>query len=544
MADAIKGTYAYLPAAEAGGSVLPLRILVVGSFYPDDTDIPDVYPDPVTLPLDISLLMRQKPVTLRRVVPCSMMPGGLDIALTFSCLDDFAIESFAVQLPLVRQGLILRDKLVRKAIEPGTGKVPPECSFFSTWLAERHDQPACVVVAQLDAMLREVLIAVYEDPVLRQLESSWLGLDLLARGKPPGCQVALLSLPVGCLESELCSNADARDTAFYECVYSRAYGQFGGVPFAAVIMDRSLGAEDANSDLVHRLAALGEMIHAPFLLQPSPQYLGLSDWGAMITASGPCPGSIRLAERLGPVLSQYIVLAAPGMVLRPRRCMAHRTCTHPLFEEPAGGLVSGNPAYAIGRILLDSAARTGSFTDIGGISAARITVLSAVDRADGAIRFPPLQTRLPPATVSALLRSGVSVLSANDETPFFPGLVSLAFALASERQDGHDQERLSYLFMVLRMAHCLKVVGREAVGSNASVSEVDATLSKWLRQFVSDVEHPATALRARRPLRQAAVQVHEEQDRPGVFAVTLKMVPHSHHLSANGELSVSLLVGG
>jgi predicted component of type VI protein secretion system len=224
--------------------------------------------------------------------------------------------------------------------------------------------------------------------------------------------------------------------------------------------------------------------------------------------------------------------------------MAHRTCTHPLFEEPAGDLVSGNPAYAIGMILLDSAARTGSFTDIGGISAARITVLSAVARADGAIRFPPLQTRLPPATVSALLRSGISVLSANDETPFFPGLVSLAFALASERQDGHDQERLSYLFMVLRMAHCLKVVGREAVGSNASVSEVDATLSKWLRQFVSDVEHPATALRARRPLRQAAVQVHEEQGRPGVFAVTLKMVPHSHHLSANGELSVSLLVGG
>jgi type VI secretion system protein ImpD len=85
---------------------------------------------------------------------------------------------------------------------------------------------------------------------------------------------------------------------------------------------------------------------------------------------------------------------------------------------------------------------------------------------------------------------------------------------------------VQYILCVSRFAHFIKIIGRERVGSFATPEDCERYLQQWLRQYVTGSDSPSDEMRARFPLREGRVRVHELPGKPGSFACTVHLQPH------------------
>jgi type VI secretion system protein ImpC len=96
--------------------------------------------------------------------------------------------------------------------------------------------------------------------------------------------------------------------------------------------------------------------------------------------------------------------------------------------------------------------------------------------------------------------------------------------------------QLQYIFSVCRIAHYLKSMMRDKIGSFASTGSVQEFLNRWIRQYVVEDDNATQETKAAYPLRAANVEVSEVPGRPGVFRAVSFIRPHFQL----DELSVSL----
>jgi type VI secretion system protein ImpC len=98
---------------------------------------------------------------------------------------------------------------------------------------------------------------------------------------------------------------------------------------------------------------------------------------------------------------------------------------------------------------------------------------------------------------------------------------------------------LPYLFVVNRLAHYIKVIQRENIGSWKTRSELQSELQKWIRQYVADQDNPPAAVRSKRPLREAKIEVSEDPGNPGWFRVDMSVRPHFKYMGSSFTLSLA-----
>ncbi len=94
------------------------------------------------------------------------------------------------------------------------------------------------------------------------------------------------------------------------------------------------------------------------------------------------------------------------------------------------------------------------------------------------------------------------------------------------------------MMIVNRLAHYLKVLQREQIGSPERASGLESQLNKWIRQYVADQENPSSEVRGRRPLRTAQVIVSDVEGDPGWYRVSLNVRPHFKYMGADFTLSL------
>lgn len=99
--------------------------------------------------------------------------------------------------------------------------------------------------------------------------------------------------------------------------------------------------------------------------------------------------------------------------------------------------------------------------------------------------------------------------------------------------------QLPYLFIVNRLAHYIKVLQREQIGSWKERQDLERELNTWLKQYIADQENPSSDVRSRRPLRAAQIVVQDVAGDPGWYQVSLVVRPHFKYMGANFEISWS-----
>jgi type VI secretion system protein ImpC len=98
--------------------------------------------------------------------------------------------------------------------------------------------------------------------------------------------------------------------------------------------------------------------------------------------------------------------------------------------------------------------------------------------------------------------------------------------------------QLPYMFIVSRLAHYIKVIQRENIGSWKEKSDLNRELNTWIKQYVAEMDDATAAVRGRRPLRQAEVVVEDVEGDPGWYRVGIKVRPHFKYMGAFFTLSL------
>ena len=96
--------------------------------------------------------------------------------------------------------------------------------------------------------------------------------------------------------------------------------------------------------------------------------------------------------------------------------------------------------------------------------------------------------------------------------------------------------QLPYIFAVSRIAHYMKSIMRDKIGSFASRQNVQDFLNTWLAQYVLLDDSASQEAKAKYPLREARVDVVEVPGKPGVYRAAAFLRPHFQL----DELTISL----
>jgi type VI secretion system protein ImpC len=87
-----------------------------------------------------------------------------------------------------------------------------------------------------------------------------------------------------------------------------------------------------------------------------------------------------------------------------------------------------------------------------------------------------------------------------------------------------------------RIAHYLKAICRDKIGSFMTRADCETFLNNWISNYVLELDDATQDAKAKRPLKQARIDVTEDKASPGCYKAIAYLKPHFQL----DELGVSL----
>lgn len=414
-------------------------------------------------------------------------------------------------------------------------------------------------IASLDGLIGAQLDAVLHHPRLRRLEGTWRGLAWLVRGVPPGARVKLRALnaawPELCRDLERAAEFDQSN--LFRQIYENEFGTPGGEPYGLLVVDhevRHRTAPGAPTDDVAGLGALAGVAaaaFAPVVVQASPALLhvdAFTDLAAVTDPAAPLrgPEHARWRGLAGQEDMRFVAVALPRLLARPpwgddpARADGFR---YREYAPDAGCRVWMGAGYAFAAAAARAFAHYGWPADVRGCEADRpggglVTDLAAepfeTDPHGSWVRQ-PLDVVLTDRQERTLVDAGLMPVSAlpYGHEAVFGAVRSLQ---SPRRYQGPNAEaananarlsaQVNSMLCTARFAHCIKLLGRQMVGSFRTAEEIEQRLQEWLTGYVNGTLAGGAEAHARHPLVNGRVTVRERPGRPGVFGCTMLLQPH------------------
>ncbi len=97
-----------------------------------------------------------------------------------------------------------------------------------------------------------------------------------------------------------------------------------------------------------------------------------------------------------------------------------------------------------------------------------------------------------------------------------------------------------------RVAHYIKVMIRDKIGSFMTAPECEGLLRHWLFKYTTGRDDLEWEAQARYPLREASVKVKEHPEKPGHYLCVIHLVPHyqTDQMVSELELVTELVQSG
>jgi type VI secretion system protein ImpC len=134
---------------------------------------------------------------------------------------------------------------------------------------------------------------------------------------------------------------------------------------------------------------------------------------------------------------------------------------------------------------------------------------------------------------------GLTMRKDSDNACFFSANSAQKAKYFGQSEEGRNAEmnyrlgtQLPYLFITCRLAHYIKVLQREQIGSWKERADLERELNKWINQYVADQDVISADIRSRRPLRKAAITVEDVPGHAGWYKVDMKVRPHFKYMGA------------
>jgi type VI secretion system protein ImpC len=404
------------------------------------------------------------------------------------------------------------------------------------------------MIAEIDKRISAQINEIMHHPKVQQLESAWRGLKYLIDKVDfrENIRVELLNCSKEDLLQDFEDSPEVVKSGLYRTVYSAEYGTFGGKPFGLMIANYDFGPGPQDMALLSKVASVAAMSHTPFIANTAPQMFGIDKFEDL-------PRLKDLQSQFeGP---RYVGLTLPRFLLR----LPYGQNTVPTksfnFEEDVVGrhesYLWGPASIAFATRVADSFAKYRWCPNIIG------------PQAGGAVDNLPLhqfeamgeiQTKIPTEVQLTERREfelseqgfiGLVFRKGSNNAAFFSANSCQKPKLFGNSPEGKVAEtnfrlgtQLPYMFVITRLAHYLKVLQREQIGTWKQRTDLQRELNQWIGQYVSDMENPAPGVRSRRPLRSAAITVEDVEGQPGWYKCGIQVRPHFKYMGASFTLSL------
>ncbi|MCM0082094.1 type VI secretion system contractile sheath large subunit [Geomonas sp. Red32] len=418
------------------------------------------------------------------------------------------------------------------------------------------------MIAQLDRKLSQQLDEILHHPEFQRLESAWRSLAFLVDRTDfrENNRIDLLNASKEDLSEDFEDSPEVIKSGLYKTVYSAEYGQFGGKPYGALIGNFEFGHGPQDIKLLQNVAAVASIAHAPFIAAVAPGFFSCEDYTSLpnlkdISAILEGPQYAKWRSFRESEEARYVGLTLPRFLLRLPYGEESNPVKNAGYEEGVTGSHQrycwGNAAFAFATRLTESFANFRWCANIIG------------PQGGGTVDDLPLhhyqsmgalQSKIPTEVLVSerrefeLAEEGfipLTMRKGSDNAAFFSANSAQKPKFYGASKEGKEAElnhrlglQLPYVFIVSRLAHYLKVLQRENIGSWKERADLESELNLWIRQYVSDMDNPMPGVRSRCPLRQAEVSVEEVPGEAGWYRVGLKVTPHFKYMGAYFTLSL------
>jgi len=424
--------------------------------------------------------------------------------------------------------------------------------------------PALVddMIADIDQKMSRQVDAVLHNAEFQKLESSWRSLKFLIDRTDfrENNKIEILSAKKEELLGDFEDAPEVTKSGLYRKIYTQEYGQFGGQPFGLIVGNYEFGAGAQDIKLLQSVASVATMAHAPFVAAASAQMFGLQDFSGLpnlkdLKSIFEGPQYIKWQSFRTSEDARNVALALPHFLLRlPYGPDTQPTKKFNYKEEVSGGNNSflwGNAAFAFASRITDSFAKYRWCANIIG------------PQGGGAVEDLPIyqyeamgeiQTKIPTEILISERREfelaeegfiALAMRKGSDNAAFFSANSCQKPKFFGISKEGKEAElnyklgtQLPYTFVISRLAHYIKVIQRENIGTWKERGDLERELNNWIRQYVADQDNPSPGVRSRRPLRQAEITVSDVEGDPGWYRVSLKVRPHFKYMGASFTLSL------
>ncbi|ECV9822992.1 type VI secretion system contractile sheath large subunit [Salmonella enterica subsp. houtenae] len=441
-------------------------------------------------------------------------------------------------------------------------------AFIAAMLESNNDEEPVdilavnAMIADIDDRMGRQMDLLVHSPEFQELESFLLSLKLLVDRADPRENIKIHVLHA--TKEELLDDfefaPEITQSAFYRHVYSSGFGQFGGEPVAAIIGNYAFKNSTADMKLLKYISAVSAMAHSPFLSSVSPTFFGLESFtelpGIKDVAAifeGPAYTKWRALREVED--SKYLGLTAPRFLLRhpyapdenPVKSFNYREDVSQNHEN----YLWGNTAFLLASNIAESFARFRWAPNIigpqsgGAVKDLPVHLYEAMGQLQAKI---PTEILITDRREYELAEEGFITLTmrkGSDNAAFFSANSVQKPKTFPNTAEGKAAEtnyklgtQLPYLFVITRLAHYIKVLQREQIGSWKERGDLERELNTWIRQFVADQENPPADVRSRKPLRQAKIEVSDVEGEPGWYQVSLSVRPHFKYMGASFDLSL------
>lgn len=413
----------------------------------------------------------------------------------------------------------------------------------------------------VDAQLNEVLHA----PEFQAIEAQWASLaDLIQHTNfKANIQLSLLDVSKDEAYTDLELNAaDIAGSEFFKKLYVAEYDQYGGTPYGGVVGLYEFS--NTPQDLLW-LKTMGKICtagHAPFVSAVSPTFFGctsmrevaqLRDLHSLLDSPKYAAwNSLRDTEE-----AAYIGLTLPRYVVR----QPYNNETNPAqglsFTEKVRGdneseYLWGNSAMLFARNLVRSFENSGWCQHIRGpkggglVSDLPVHVFNL--RGEEELKL-PVEIAIPDFREYELARSGFMPLiqkKGSADAVFFSAQSLKKSHTFKDPKDSENSQlvtNLSYTYSISRIAHYLKCIMRDNIGSTANAQSIYSQIDRWISGYVTALVNPDDLTLRYYPFKAYSLKVSEVPGKVGWYHCNLSILPHIQFEGMDVDLRVDARLG-
>jgi type VI secretion system protein ImpD len=430
-------------------------------------------------------------------------------------------------------------------------------------------------ISHIDQLINTQLNAIIHHRKFQRLEASWRGLYYLTV-QAEGIKLAKIKMLDASWQEvtkDLSRALEFDQSSLYNKIYSEEYGTPGGEPYGVIIGDYEISHKQTSRHPFDDISALDSLAQiaaaafSPFIAGVSCEFFGMDDFA-----------SLRLPLNLANLFAQeeYIQWRAlrsknearfVGLTL-PRTLMRKPYRTTPgsyrgLFFceqiKSAEDYVWGNAAYAFGGVLLREFGSVGWFGHIRGVPRNHIGGGLVTNLPCDAFTTDPGDIIYKPSTDVVITDNierdisnlGFIPLCQCFATPFlaFYSNQSIQLSKRLANKDAQVNAKLSsmlqHVLCASRVAHYIKVMVRDKIGSFISAQGCEDFLRRWLHQYTTGRKDMEWEEQARYPIQESNVRVREHPEKPGSYLCVIHLVPcyQADQMVTDLELVTELVQG-